>query len=178
MAARLNTLQLLHWPRRSPCSNRCTRGTDQHAPTAALAIPFSMFPSAALAPHITMRRAPHLPRMSRIAAVLLPLHTASALPLGTRLASVHGVAVAAPVWMSRPPRHPPPESQCVLFGFEAPLRERRIESTSGQPHPAEQTASRADSVGERSSNTIGFGRCLTVTGGCSTCPLTHDKTHM
>ena len=131
-----------------------------------------MFPTAALGPHITMRRAPHLSRMSRIAAVLLPLHTAFLLPLGTR------VAVAAPVWVWRLPRHPPPESQCGLFDFEAPLRERRIESTSGQPHRAEKTASRAESVGERSSNTIGFGRCVTVTGGCSTCPLTHDNSHM
>ena len=47
-----------------------------------------MFPTAAQGPHIAMRRAPHLPRMSRIAAVLLPLHTASLLPLGTRVASL------------------------------------------------------------------------------------------
>ena len=111
----------------------------------------------------------NLSRMSRIDAVLLALHTASLLPLGTR------VAVAAPVWLWRPPRHPPPESQCGLFVFEAPLRERQIESTSGQPHRAEKTASRAESVGERSSNTIEFGRCVIVAGGCSTCPLTHDN---
>ena len=131
-----------------------------------------MFPTAALGPHITMRRAPHLSRMSRIAAVLVPLHTASLLPLGNR------VAVAEPVWVWRPLRHPPPDSQCGLFGFEASLRERRIECTSGQPHRAEKTASRADSVGERSSNTIGSGRCVTVTSGCSTYPLTHDNAHM
>ena len=65
-----------------------------------------MIPTAALGPHITMRRAPHLSRMSRIAAVLLPLHTASLLPLGTR------VAVAAPVWVWWP-RTSPCSNRCT-----------------------------------------------------------------
>ena len=65
-----------------------------------------MFPTAALGPHITMRRAPHLSRMSRIAALLLPLHTASLLPLGTR------VALAAPVWVWWP-RTSPCSNRCT-----------------------------------------------------------------